>query len=48
MRIPEGSYDLIYIAETIQNVMKRNRHDESIKILANTHTLKSTLKIANY
>jgi len=45
-KIPEGSYDLIDIAETIKNSMKRNGHDdESIKISANTNTLKSILEI---
>ena len=46
IRIPEGSYDLIDIAETIKIVMKRNGHnDESIEITANTNTLKSVLEI---
>ena len=46
VQIPEGSYDLIDIAETIKIVMKRNRHnDESIKITANNNTLKSVLEI---
>jgi len=46
VQIPEGSYDFIDIAETIKIVMKRNGHnDESIKITANTNTLKSVLEI---
>jgi len=46
VQIPEGSYDLIDIAETIKIVMKRNGHnDESIKITTNTNTLKSVLEI---
>jgi len=46
VQIPEGSYDLIDIAETIKIVVKRNGHnDESIKITANTNTLKSVLEI---
>jgi len=46
VQIPEGSYNLIDIAETIKIVMKRNGHnDESIKITANTNTLKSVLEI---
>jgi len=46
VQIPEGSYDLIDIAETIKIVIKRNGHnDESIKITANTNTLKSVLEI---
>jgi len=46
VQISEGSYDLIDIAETIKNAMKRNEHnDESIKITANTNTLKSVLEI---
>jgi len=44
--LSEGSYDLIDIAETIKITMKRNGHnDESIKITANTNTLKSVLEI---
>jgi len=40
------SEDLIDIAETIKIAMKRNGHDdESIKITANTNTLKSVLEI---
>jgi len=39
VQIPEGSYDLIDIVETIKIAMKRNGHnDESIKITANTNT----------
>jgi len=46
IQISEGSYDLIDIAETVKIVMKRNGHnDESIKITANTNTLKSVLEI---
>jgi len=46
VQISEGSYDLIDIAETIRISMKRNGHnDESIKITANTNTLKSFLEI---
>ena len=46
VQIPEGSYDLIDIAETIKIVIKQNGHnDESIKITANTNTLKSVLEI---
>jgi len=46
VQIPEASYDLIDIAETIKIVMKRNGHNhESIKITANTNTLKSVLEI---
>jgi len=46
IRIPEGSYDLIDIAETIKIVMKRNGHnDDAIKITANTNTLKSVMEI---
>ena len=46
VQIPEGSYDLIDLAETIIIVMKRNGgNDESIKITANTNTLKSVLEI---
>jgi len=41
-RIPEGSYDLIDISQTIKNDMKGRGHvDENIKISANTNTLKS-------
>jgi len=40
--IPEGSYDLIDISQTIKNDMKGRGHvDENIKISANTNTLKS-------
>jgi len=46
VQISEGSYDLIDIAETIKIAMKRKGHnDESIKITANTKTLKSVLEI---
>jgi len=46
VQIPEGSYDLIDIVETIKIAMKRDGHnDESIKITANTNTLKSVLEI---
>jgi len=46
VQISEGSYDLIDIAETIKIAVKRNGHnDESIKIAANTNTLKSVLEI---
>ena len=46
VQIPEASYDLIDIAETIKIAMKRNGHnDESIKITANTNTLKNVLEI---
>ena len=46
VQISEGSYDLIDIAETIKIAMKRNGHnDDSIKITANTYTLKSVLEI---
>jgi len=45
---PEGSYDLIDIAETIKISMERNGHNgESIKITANTNTLKSVVEILN-
>jgi len=48
IRIPEGSYDLIDIAETIKISMKRNGHnDEAVKISANTNTLKSVMEISN-
>ena len=37
---------MIDIAETIKTAMKRNMHNgESIKITANTNTLKSVLEI---
>jgi len=46
VQISEGSYDLIGIAKTIKIVMKRSGHnDESIKITANTNTLKSVMEI---
>jgi len=46
VQIPEGSYDLIDIAETIKIAMKQNGHNnESVKIMANTNTLKSVLEI---
>ena len=46
VQISESSYDLIDIAETIKNAMKRNGHnDESIQITANINTLKSALEI---
>jgi len=46
IRIPESSYDLIDIAETIKIAMKRNGHnDDAIKITANTNTLKSIMGI---
>jgi len=46
IRIPEGSYDLIDIAEQIKIAMKRNGHnDDAIKITANTNTLKSIMEI---
>jgi len=46
IRIPESSYDLIDIAETIKIAMKRNGHnDDAIKITANTNTLKSVMEI---
>jgi len=46
VQIQEGSYDLIDIAETIKIAMKRNgQNDESIKITANTNTLKNVLEI---
>ena len=45
IRIPEGSYDLIDIAETIKISMKRNGHDDkAVKITANTNTLKTSWK----
>jgi len=48
IRIPEGSYGLIDIAETIKISMKRNGHNgESTKISANTNTLKSVMEISN-
>ena len=48
LQLPEGSYDLIDIAETITIAMKRNGHDdESVKITANTNMLKSILEISN-
>jgi len=46
VQISEGSYNLIDIAETIKIAMKRNGdNNESIKITANTNTLKSVLEI---
>ena len=46
VQIPEGSYDLIDIAETIKIMMKRNGHnDDAVKMTANTNTLKSVLEI---
>jgi len=46
IRIPEGSHDLIDIAETIKIAMKRNGHnDDAIKITANTNTFKSVMEI---
>ena len=46
VKILEGSYNLIDIAETIKIAMKRNGHnDESIKITANANTLKSVMEI---
>jgi len=46
VEISEGTYDLIDITETIKIAMNRNGHnDESIKITANTNTLKSVLEI---
>jgi len=46
VQISEGSYDLIDIVETLKIAMKRNGHnDESIKIIADTNTLKSVLEI---
>ena len=46
VQIPEGSYDLIDIAETIKIMMKRNGHnDDAVKITANTNTVKSVLEI---
>jgi len=46
VQISEGSYDLIDIAETTKIAMKQNgRTHESIKITANTNTLKSVLEI---
>ena len=46
VQIPEGSYDLIDIVETIKFAMKRNGHnDDAVKITANTNTLKSVLEI---
>ena len=46
VQIPEGSYDLIDIAETIKIMMKRNGlNDDAVKITANTNTLKSVLEI---
>jgi len=48
IRIPEGSYDLIDIEETRKISMKRSSHNgESIKITANTNTLKSVIEISN-
>jgi len=45
-RIPEGSYDLIDIAETIKIAMKRNGHnDNAIEITEDTNTLKSVMEI---
>ena len=45
VQIPEGSYDLIDIAETIKIAMIRNGHnDDAVKISANTNTLKSVLE----
>ena len=39
IRIPEGCYDVIDIAETIKIAMKRNSHgDDAVKISANTNT----------
>ena len=48
VQIPEGSYDLIDIEETIKIVMKRNGHnDDAVKISANTNILKSVMEISN-
>jgi len=48
LQIPEGSYHLIDITETIKIALKRNEHDdESVKKTANTNTLKSVLEISN-
>ena len=48
VQIPEGSYEITDIAETIKIAMKRNGHnDKNIKIKANMSTLKSVLKISN-
>jgi len=48
IRIPEGSYDVLDIAETIKIAMKPNGHgDDAVKISANTNTLKSVLEISN-
>jgi len=45
IRIPEGSYDVIDIAETIKISMKRHGHgDDAVKISANTNTLKASWK----
>jgi len=45
-RSSEGGYNLIDIAETIKIAMKRNGHnDESVKIMANTNTLKNVFEI---
>ena len=46
VQIPEGSYDLIDIAETIKIAIKRNGdNDDAVKISANTNTLKSVMEI---
>jgi len=46
VQIPEGSYDLIDIAETIKIAIKRNgENDDAVKISANTNTLKSVMEI---
>jgi len=48
VQISEGSYDLIDIAETIKIAIKRNGHsDDTMKISANTNTLKSVMEISN-
>jgi len=48
VQIPEGSYELDDIAETIKIAMKRNGHNnESMKITAHMSTLKSVLEISN-
>jgi len=46
IRIPEGSYDVIDVTETIKIAMKQNGlGDDAVKISASTNTLKSVLEI---
>ena len=49
MCIPEGSYDIININDTIQQKMRQNGHFDptNIAISANSNTLKSVLILGN-